>query len=54
MGLRNSNGIGLRAFTLQPYGSFFRKFSPEVKKMQNVEINSGASKSSKQKIILYV
>ena len=32
MDLRNSNGIELRIFTLQPYGSFFRKFSSEVEK----------------------
>ena len=32
MDLRNSNGIGLGAFTLQPHGSVFRKFSPEVGK----------------------
>ena len=32
MDLRNSNGFELRTFTLQTYGSFFRKFSSEVEK----------------------
>ena len=32
MDLRNSNGIELRSFTLQPYRSRFRKFSSEVDK----------------------
>ena len=32
MNLRNSNGIEVRNFTLQPYGNFFRKFSSEVEK----------------------
>ena len=32
MDLRNSNGIELRTFTLQPYRSFFQKFSSEVEK----------------------
>ena len=32
MDLRNSNGIELRNFTLQPYRSCFRKFSSEVDK----------------------
>ena len=30
MDLRNSNGIELRNFTLQPYRSFFQNFSSEV------------------------
>ena len=32
MDLRNSNGIELKKFTLQLYGSFFQKFSSEVEK----------------------
>ena len=32
MDLRNSNGFELMTFTLQPYGSFFGKFSSEVEK----------------------
>ena len=32
MDLRNSNGSELKIFSLQLYGSFFRKFSSEVKK----------------------
>ena len=32
MDLRNSNGIELGNFTLQPYGSFLRKFSSEVER----------------------
>ena len=43
MDLRNSNGIELRNFTLQPYKSFFRKFSSKVEKMHHVELNSGTS-----------
>ena len=40
MDLRNSNGIELRTFTLQSYGSFFRRFPSKMEK-------SGTSKSSK-------
>ena len=32
MDLRNSNDFELRTFTLEPYRSFFRKFSSEMEK----------------------
>ena len=46
MDLRNSNGIELGTFTLQPYGSFSSKIFITRRKMHNVELNSGTSKSS--------
>ena len=46
MDLRNFNGFELGALTLQPYRSFFGKFSSEVEKKHHLELNSGASKSS--------
>ena len=51
MDLRNSNGF--QTLTLQSYGSFSKIFI-RIGKMHHVELNSGTSKSSKQKIVLYV
>ena len=54
MDLRNSNDIELRNFYFITVQMLFSKIFIISGKMHHVELNSGTSKSTKQKIVLYV
>ena len=54
MSLRNSNGIELKNFYFTTVWKLFSKIFIRSEKMHHVELNSGTSKSSKSKTLLYV
>ena len=54
MDLRNSNGFELRNFYFTTVWKLFPKIFIKSGKMRPAELSSGTSKSSKQKIVLYV
>ena len=54
MDLRNSKGSELRNFYFTIVWKLFPKIFIRSRKLHHVDLNSGTSKSSKYKIILYV
>ena len=54
MDLKNSDDFELRNFYFRTVWKLFSKIFVRSRKMHHVEPNSGTSKSSKQKIVLYV
>ena len=53
MDLRNSCSFELRNFYFTTVHKLFSKIFIRSEKMHHVELNSGISKSSKQKVVLY-